>query len=297
MICIQALESFSKFQKSPQLPLEEYSGSLIDIHNLHWEGTSEPDFRIVRKRCFEPSEQCEIFFGKLGKYLYLIILTIFSGFNLLLLSTVASTVWATNIPFNFGPFWKCEYDAFYLQVLPELESCRYTYYLCLCLFASVVVPLSLFSLKEHAIIQTIFGVMRVLLVIVIVIYCIVKLLEGGNICEPQERPVGSNGSESCTFEETERNDTAGRVLELQDIIVRFDWRGWLVAIPVCTWPFLVHQSIPSFTHPIKQKQYLWHFCLCTFGFVVLILVILGVVPPLWFSAKTQETVSLNWVSE
>jgi len=313
VICIQALESFSKFQRSlgdlgnpekadselsPPLPLEEYSGSLIDIHKLHWEGTSEPDFRIVRKRCFEPSEQCEIFFGKLGKYLYLIILAIFSVFYLLLLSTVASTVWATNVPLNFGPFWKCRYDAFHLQVLPELESCRNTYYFCLCLFASIVVPLSLMSLKEHAIIQTIFGVMRVLLVVVIVVYCIVKLLEGGNICE--EGPVGSNGSndsESCTFEETEQNVTAGHTLELHDIIVRFDLRGWLVAIPVCTWPFLVHQSIPSFTHPIKQKQYLWHFILCTFGFVVLILVIMGVVPPLWFSAETQETVSLNWVSE
>ena len=236
----------------------------------------------------------------MGKYLYLLILTIFSVFNLLLITTVASTVWATNIPLNFGPFWKCQYDAFHQQVIPEVESCRLAYSICVCLFASIVVPLSLMSLKEQAIVQTIFGVMRVLLVVVIVVYCAVKLLEGGNICEPQESPIGSNASnhsESCGgFEETGQNVT-GRVLELHDIIIRADWSGWLVAIPVCTWPFLLHQSIPSFTHPIKQKQHLWHFLLWTFVFVVIVLVVLGIVPPLWFSAETQETVSLNWVSE
>ena len=147
---IQALESFSNFQRSgelsdtekadselsPPLPLKEYCGSLIDIHKLHRAGASHPDFRAVQKRNFETSELCEIFFGKLGKYLYLIALIIFSGISAMSLATVASTAWATNIPLNFGPFQKCPCKAFHEQVIPQgpgLEGCRLAYYCCLCL--------------------------------------------------------------------------------------------------------------------------------------------------------------------
>lgn len=227
------------------------------------------------------------------------VLIIVCSFVGMILANIASTAWATNIPLNFGPFQQCPCEAFHQQVISQgsgLEGCRRAYYFCLCLFALIVIPLSLMNLKEQAIIQTIFGVMWVLLVVVIVVYCIVKLLEGGNICEgPISRNI-SNHSDFCSIGGTVRNFTAWRTLKLRDIIIRFDWRGWLVVIPVCTWPFMLQYSIPSFTNPIRQKQYLWHFILCTYGFVVFLLVIMGSVPPLWFSAETQETV-LNWVSD
>ena len=149
---IQALESFSNFQRSsgelsdtekadselsPPLPLKEYCGSLIDIHKLHRGGASHPDFRAVQKCNFETSELCEIFFGKLGKYLYLIALIIFSGISAMSLATVASTAWATNIPLNFGPFQKCPCEAFHQQVIPQGRGWRAadlpTTVVCVCL--------------------------------------------------------------------------------------------------------------------------------------------------------------------
>ncbi len=41
-----------------------------------------------------------------------------------------------------------------------------------------------------------------------------------------------------------------------DLVFNFDPKGWLVAVPVLTYAFIIHQGIPSLTHPIKQKQYL-----------------------------------------
>ena len=309
------MESFSKFQKSfailsdkektdsPPPPLEEYCGSVIDIHELHKAvsvASNCPDFRVLRTRGFETSELCEIFFNKLGKYLYLVTVVVFCLSCSLVASVIPSSTWATNIPINFGPFQQCSYDAFHNEMLPKDDGCRYTYYFCLMLFGLVVVPLSMMNLKEQAVIQAIFGLLRFLMIAMILVYCIVKLFEGGDIC--QETVVGiynpnqSNATISCSFEETVRNVTAENVINMHDIVIKLDWRGWLVFIPVFTYSLMLHHSIPSFTHPIGKKKYLWHFILCTYIFLGASFLCLGVVAPLWFRAETQESVVLNWVS-
>jgi len=74
---VQALESYSTEKKTdsalpPRLPLKDYCGSLIDIHELHkavYGTSSHPDFKVCRTRLFETSELCEIFFNKWVKYL------------------------------------------------------------------------------------------------------------------------------------------------------------------------------------------------------------------------------------
>ena len=309
------MESFSQFQKSfailsdkekkdsPPLPLEEYCGSVIDIHELHKAvsvASSHPDFRVLRTRGFETSELCEIFFNKFGKYIYLITVVAFCFFVSLGLAVVVSSVWATNIPLNFGPFAQCSYDAFHNEIIPKDDSCRYSYYFCLMLFGLIVVPLSVMNLKEQAVIQAIFGLLRFLMIAMILVYCIVKLFEGGNICKETQigtsNPNQSNVTVSCSIEETVQNVTAENLIEMHDIIARFDWKSWLVAIPVFTYPFMLHLGIPGLTHPIGKKKYLWQFILCTYTFLALVFLCLGVVVPLWFRNETQEAVVLNWVS-
>ena len=305
---MQALESFHRFQKSfailsdkekkttsPPLPLEEYGGSVIDIHELHKVvsvASNCPDFRVLRTRGFETSELCEIFFNTLGKYIYLLTVVGFCTLVSVGLATVTSSALATNIPFHFGPFNQCLHDAFHNVMIPEDDGCRYTYYFCLILFGLIVVPFSVMNLKEQAVIQAIFGLLRCLMIAMILVYCIVKLFEGGDIC--QEKP---NTTESCSVEESAGNVTAENVIKMHEIITRFDLRGWLLAIPLLTFPFLLHHSIPSFTHPIGKKKYLWQFILCTYSFLGACFLCLGVVVPLWFRAETQESVVLNWVSD
>ena len=307
------MESFSKFQKSfailshkektasPPLPLEEYCGSVIDIHELHKAvsvASNCPDFRVLRTRGFETSELCEIFFNKFGKYTYLITVVAFCFFVSLGLAVVVSSVWATNIPLNFGPFQQCSFDAFHNIMIPEDVGCRYAYYFCLMLFGLIVTPLSIMNLKEQAVIQAMFGLLRFLMIAMILIYCIVKLFEDGDICQEKLRNNLCNTTESnqsCSFKETAQNATAESVIEMHDIIARFDWKWLLVAIPVFTYPFMLHLGIPGLTHPIGKKRYLWQFILCTYGFLAVVFLFLGVVVPLWFRAETQEAVVLNWV--
>ena len=308
------MESFSKFQKSfailsdkektdsPPLPLEEYCGSVIDIHELHKAvsvASNCPEFRVLQTRGFEPSELCEIFFNKLGKYFYLVMVVVFCLSCSLAATVITTSTLATYIPFNFGPFQQCSYDAFHNVIVPKDDGCRYTYYFCLMLFGLVVVPLSMMNLKDQAVIQAIFGLLRFLMIAMILVYCIVKLFEGGDICQEtligNYNPNQSNGSISCSFEETVRNVTVENVIEMHDIIIKLDWRGWLVFIPVFTYSLMLHHSIPSLTHPIGKKKYLWQFILCTYIFLGACFLCLGVVVPLWFRAETQETVVLNWV--
>ena len=314
---MQALESFSKFQKSfailsdkekkadsPPPHLEEYCGSVINIHELHKAvsvASNCPDFRVLQTRRFETSELCEIFFNNLGKYLYLVIVAVFCFSVAVSYAVVVGSAWATNIPLNFGPFNQCSYNDFHYAIIPEDVGCRYTYYFCLMLFGLVVVPLSMMNLKDQAVIQAIFGLLRCLMIAMIFIYCIVKLFEGCDIC--QEKLIGncnfnqSNATKSCNVQATVRNITAENAIEIHDIIMKFDWRGWLEAVPVFAIPLSVHYCIPSFTHPIGKKNYLWQFILCTFTFVGFCSLCVAIVVPLWFKGDTQESLLLNWVSD
>ena len=316
---VQALEFYSKFKMSfgelgdiekktdsalpPPMPLKDYCGSLIDINELHkavYVTSSHPDFKVCRTRLFETSELCEIFFYKWVKYLYLIIVVTYCIFIALAFATVASTAWASNIPLNFGPFQQCEHDAFHYRTLPE-KPCLHTYYFCLMVFGLIVVPLSLMGLREQAILQTIFGILRVLMISMVVIYSIVKIIEGENIYEAltiSNVSNHSNSSGSCSIEERMQNVTYGTIQDLRGIVLpkQFEWRVWLVAIPVVSYPFQFQHGVPSFTHPLKQKQRLWLFILCTHSFLGFLFLCLGVVPPLWLRSTTQETITLNWVS-
>ena len=313
---MQALESFSKFQKSfailsdkekkadsPPPHLKEYCGSVINIHELHKAvsvASNCPDFRVLRTHGFETSELCKVFFNKSGKYFYLVMVVVFCLICSLAATVITTSTLATNILLNFGPFQQCSDDAFHNKIIPKDVGCRYTYYVCLMLFGFIVVPLLMMNLKDQAVIQAIFGLLRLLMIAMILIYCIVKLFGGCDIC--QEIWIGnyisnqSNATKLCNVEETVRNITAENVIEMHDIIIKLDWRGWLVFIPVFTYSFMLHHSIPSFTHPIGKKKYLWQFILCTYSFLGACFLCLGVVVPLWFRAETQESVILNWVS-
>ena len=305
---MQALESFQKFQKSlarkkafneHSHPLHLY-GCVIDTQNSV--ASNHPDYRILETRRFETSELCEVFINKLGKYIYLVTVIVFSLCTALSMVIVVSTTLATITPLDnlMGPFNRCHPDAFNNNTSPENDGCRYSYYFCLMLFGLIVVPLSMMNLKVQTFIQAIFGLLRFLMIAMILIYCIVKLFEEGDICQ------GTLITPSTVENITAENDTVENATEMHmydNTILKFDWtgkfdpRGWLVAIPLLTYPFLLHHSIPSFTHPIGKKKYLWPFILCTYIFLGLCFLCLGVVVPLWFRAETQETVVLNWVSD
>ena len=166
-----------------------------------------PDFNVLLTRKFELSELCEIFISKWAKYLYMILAVLVSLLFAWSMAAIVGSALATNIPLNFGPFNQCHHDAFNNRVIPS-EECLPAYYFCLVSFAVIIVPPSMLDLKEQVIFQVFFGLLRVLLISILVIYCIVNLFQGNS---SQEMLNGSNMTNAGNLE--------------SDVVFKFDWKG------------------------------------------------------------------------
>ena len=257
-----------------------------------------PRFEIRLSRKFEPTELCEVFFNRWGKYLYMLIMIVYCFLTGWSYSTVAGSAWATNIPFHFGGLEQCDSTAFQHNLIPTDEGCRNAYRFCLFLFAVVVISLAMVDLKEQAIVQMVLGMLRFATIVAIVLYSIVKLFEGGNPCEGEGTKYNSSNGSTLfeLFENNHTNQSTARFDVTNDLLLNFDVKGWLVAIPIFTYAFIIHQGIPSLTHPIKQKQYLRSFMVVMFGIAAVCYLALGITVSLWFRGSIQETATLNWVS-
>ena len=242
-----------------------------------------PRFEITARRKFEITELCEVFAGKYLKFVYLVMFTLSGFLTLWSFATVAGSSWSINIPLNFGTAEQCSEDAFLHDTIPS-GGCLYAYYFSLAIFALIVVTLSLIDLKEQAIVQLVLGVMRFITVGAILIYCIIRLAEGGDAC--LDTLKGTNLSD--TFE----TQNVG----IKDAVVKFDMRGLVLAVPVFVFAFLFHTGLPSLTHPVRQKKYLHWLAVAMFVASTVSYLGLGVIVPLWFRAAIQETCTLNWVS-
>ena len=194
-------------------------------------------------------------------------------------ATVAASAWASNIPFNMGGATQCSTEAFFHSSLPS-GGCLYSYYFSLVVFAMIVITISLFELKEQAVIQFSLGILRFIAIGAIIIYCIIKLSGGNNFCVDME--VRTNA--------TTENET------LLSSVFEFDFYGWVTAIPVFVFATMFLTGLSSVTHPIKQKQYLGGLMKAIGATTTICYLSLGVVVPLWFKASIQETCTLNWVS-
>lgn len=232
------------------------------------------------------TELCELFFNKWVKYIYLIMWVISAFLILWALCTVAGTTWALNIPYNFSGVVKCESDAFLHTILPVEETCRNAYYFSLFLFALIVVVLSALDLKEQAVVQMLLGFMRFLMIAAILVYSIIRIAQNENICI----------TNTLAFDNENTNFNLSSTIDVGDIVFKFDPKGWVVSVPVIVYAAAVHPTIPSLTHPIRQKKYLYHAIVIFFCIMSACYFSLGVVTPLLFKADIQQTVTLNFVS-
>lgn len=74
----------------------------------------------------------------------------------------------------------CNDTAFHHNILPvHPNSCLRSYYFSLFLFGIMVVTLSLLHLKELSIVQLFMGLLRFLTVGLIILYTIVRAIQGG----------------------------------------------------------------------------------------------------------------------
>ena len=238
---------------------------------------------------------CEVFIGRWMKIVYLIILSIYSFFATLSYATVAGSAWSVNLPLHFGGVSQCTGSDFLHQIIPADDGCLNAYRFCIFLFCVLVIPITLLDLKEQAIVQFILGVLRFFTLGAIIIYCFIHLVEGDVIanCDKYIDVYDniSNGSGSIPMTKL-YNATS----TIKEIVVKFDFKGWVGSVPVFVYAFILHQGIPSLTHPIKEKNWLHGYFNLLFAVITAFYVLLGIVVSLWFRDCTNEICTLNWVS-
>ena len=253
--------------------------------------TRKPNFVIKDSRKFEMAELCKIFVGKCFMILYVVIMLIHGLLTLLTYTTVASSAWAVNIPLNFGSLRECSDLDFLHQYFPLDAACGNAYRLCAAFFATIVVPLSLLDLKEQAIIQFLLGIFRFVLLIAVTVYCLYHIISGDLITIDDIPPVGGINATDLLLETSNLSMTSAF-----DIVFHFDFKGWVIGVPVIFYAIMMHQGIPSLIHPIKEKHWLkWAFVLL-FAIISCSYLIVSTLGALWFRDIINETFTLNWVS-
>ena len=278
------------------MEMKKINGSQESVAGLN----SPPTFEITQARKFEIVELSEMFVGKWFKYVYLIVIVFYGFLTCWSFATIAGSAWATNIPYGFGAMTICSGNAFHHRILP-LTGCLYSYYFSLFLFGAIVVTLSILDLTEQIIVQVVLGIARYFTIGAMLVYCIVKLSEGGDACEEYSlvhnaTALATNGTTKAPNNFYNNNYSAPHI-SFEEIVVKFDALGWIISIPVFVLAFMLHSGLSSLTHPIRQKKHLHWMLAINFSTALLCLLSLGVVVPLWFKAGVQETVTLNWVIE
>ena len=284
-LLFQAVESFT--QSRIQISNEDTGNKGHNHPNL------EPNYEISKYRKFENVELSEMFVGKWFKYVYLILFSLYCWLGNWSYASVAASAWASNIPYNFGKMTLCDDSAFQHQILPS-GGCLYSYYFSLFLFGVIVVTLSILDLKEQLIVQVVMGLARFLAIFAIMVYSLYHLFT-------------ANGSDACEGEPPFINKTlanesyiplynATRYISYEEIVTKFNPKGWLVSVPVFLFAFEIQSALSSLTYPVKQKKYIHWLLTALFATSLSCFMSLGIVVPLWFKASVQETVTLNWVS-
>ena len=139
-----------------------------------------PKFRILQDdRKFKVGELCGLFLGRWAKYGYVMVISATCFIYLLGCSTVAAASWAVNLPLDFANVRQCNSTDFFMHTLPSDASCRNG---SLFLFACIVVPLSMISLKEQTILQVLLSILRFITVAMITIFVVVNLITTGMPC-------------------------------------------------------------------------------------------------------------------
>lgn len=265
-------------------------------HSLQESVAPGPDYTILITRKFEPSELCEIFFGRWCKYVYMVILVIFTFLCLPGYATLAGSAWAVNLPLNLSDLKECSEQDFSGHILPVVMTCRYNYWFCLMLFAIIVVPLSLIEPKNQMAVQVVFGLFRFVLLGGMIGYCFVQLVLGHSHQSCTSDSNGDLGNTSDVDSGGSAILSNGSTTSAIDIVLRLDYQGWLESIPIFVFSILLHQAIPTLTHPVRQKKYLRGYFNTVFATVGLIYLSIGILASLWFNSCVNETVTLNWVS-
>ncbi|XP_065903956.1 transmembrane protein 104 homolog [Dysidea avara] len=148
---------------------------------------------------------------------------------------------------------------------------------CIMLFALIVIPLSLVELTEQKFLQVLLGLMRFFTFGCLIIYSVANF-----VSQPQYNPYNTTTTFNNSYHSYGHQ------------ILKFDFKRWVLAVPIFVYAQILHQGIPSMTQPIKAKEWMKVFFGAVFISTIVLYLSLGVTMSLWFKGSIQETATLNF---
>ena len=275
----------SESEDEPEISDDDESGRLLpQRRRRRHSSNATPTYEIRSERKFDFPELCQRFLGPVGKYTYTTLLSIGVFLNLWTMTSIAATAWSVNVPLrrDWWPFrWPCDSKS----IAPEHGfhpdgNCWNNYAIFVLVFALVVTPLSMLDLKRQRFVQVGTGVMRVVVVVAIIVYCIVA-----DVKESSLSPTPINGSTSINRSTNEEVSwIAG------DSFIDF-----LVALPILSYTLAIQVNVPTLSQPMEPKRKLKPFYIWLYVFLFGFYFSLGVAVLAYLKSSVAENCTLYWV--
>lgn len=158
--------------------------------------------------------------------------------------------------------------------LPITDSTSKDYFLYALIFALLVIPLSCRELKEQVSIQVILAACRIFMVVLMT----ASVLAFGN---DHDDPSGI-----ATTTDTQKLTS----------IPLFNFSGLYRTLPIITYAFIFHHSIPGLSHPVSKpnKRHLKSIFQSTFVMSTLLYTFVAISVGICFGTNIQQSSNLNW---
>ena len=242
-------------------------------------------YLISHSRRFEVADLFSFFLGGRARVVYVAVLSGYMYGALWAYGTVFASSFAANVPvafFNGGqPCAIQEHGA-------VNAGCLGTFYTWLGAFALLAVPLACMELTEQISVQVLMFGARLLVVLLMV----GTVLSGWASC-----PAGSvvfaglPSAANATSAAAGAGAISGSALPASSL---FDATGLAGLLPVATYAFIFHHSVPVLAHPVAHKASLPSLFAASFAVCCLAYGALGLIVSLGFGEAINQQCNLNW---
>jgi hypothetical protein len=228
---------------------------------------SSPDpVHQITWRKFELTDLCGIFFGFSGKIIAQISLALYC-YGLL---WAYSAVFASSVDSIFYQFvYKktCNIEA---PGTPEWDmSCRTGYYICLLIYACIVVPFSCLNVGEQASVQVLLTAYRFIAFTIMFVTVIVALVY----------PLNFNST-----------DPTKKFADPSFL----EWSGFAGIFTTASVALNFHFVIPDLVRPVTNKKHILHMTTSALFVATVFYALMGILVSLYFGHNTRSLATLNW---
>lgn len=220
-------------------------------------------YLVNSERTFEVTDLFGLLMGSRARFAYMLFLSGYMYGALWAYGTVFASSFTANVPlpgFNDGHTCNVETDG---------SACIRPFLLWLGVFGLIAVPLACMELKEQISVQVLMFIARVLVV----------LLMTGTV-------LAGYRCDGVVFTDQGTDHAMTTPLAIP--------AGLSTVIPISTYAFIFHHSVPVLSQPVADKKSLPRVFLAAFLITGTAYAALGTILAVWFGETVQSQSNLNW---